>query len=385
MTESGPRVGVWLVGARGSVATTALVGAVALRTTAVEPVGMVTSQPAFSGAGLPPVDALVFGGHDVASTPLTKRAERLAYGGVIPAHLLGAVHDDLCTTEAHLRAAPSFTHSGRAAEAVRADLDQFRSEHGLERVVVVNVASTEAPFAKLPEHETLDALDAALRDGSAVMPPSSVYAYAALSAGFAYVDFTPSTGARLPALDELAHRQRTCYAGNDGKTGETLLKSALAPVFAQRSLRVRSWAGTNLLGGGDGENLADPDVAASKVDSKHKVLEQTLGHPVPGPVHIDYLPDMGDWKTAWDHISFEGFLGVRMAMQFTWQGCDSTLAAPLVLDLARLVARAAEVGEVGPLPALAFFFKDPVATDIYALPAQYDELVRWAATLGERG
>jgi myo-inositol-1-phosphate synthase len=99
-------------------------------------------------------------------------------------------------------------------------------------------------------------------------------------------------------------------------------------------------------------------------------------------LHIDYVPDLGEWKTAWDHISFEGFLGTRMTLQFTWQGCDSALAAPLVLDLARLTARAHMAGEVGPLGPLAFFFKDPVASSEHRLAQQYEDLRTWATQLG---
>jgi myo-inositol-1-phosphate synthase len=176
--------------------------------------------------------------------------------------------------------------------------------------------------------------------------------------------------------------RRLPWAGNDGKTGETLVKAALAPMFASRALLVRSWAGTNLLGGGDGATLADPAAAASKTASKQRSLGELLGYGVDGTTHIDYVPDLGDWKTAWDHVSFEGFLGVRMSLQFTWQGCDSALAAPLVLDLARLVARAHEIGEVGPVGAFGFFFKDPAGTAEHRLAAQYEALRGWAAHAG---
>ena len=111
-------------------------------------------------------------------------------------------------------------------------------------------------------------------------------------------------------------------------------------------------------------------------------MSQVLGYPVPGPLHIDNVPDLGEWKTAWDHVSFEGFLGTRMTLQFTWAGCDSALAAPLVLDLARLVARAHEVGRSGPLGALGFFFKDPVGAVTHSLEAQHAQLVEWATGLG---
>jgi myo-inositol-1-phosphate synthase len=154
-------------------------------------------------------------------------------------------------------------------------------------------------------------------------------------------------------------------------------------MFAQRALDVRAWSGTNLLGGGDGASLADPAAAAAKSAGKARVLTDTLGTTPEGEVHIDDVPALGDWKTAWDHIAFDGFLGTRMILQTTWQGCDSALAAPLVLDLARLTARAHETGRTGPLTELAFCFKDPMGDAPSALGDQYAELLRFASRLGE--
>jgi myo-inositol-1-phosphate synthase len=155
-------------------------------------------------------------------------------------------------------------------------------------------------------------------------------------------------------------------------------------MFATRALRVRSWASYNLLGGGDGRTLADPDAVASKTASKGAGLASMLGDDVGGPLHIDYVEDLGEWKTAWDHVSFEGFLGVKMSLQLTWTGCDSTLAAPLVLDLVRLVARAHEAGESGPLP-LGFFFKNPAGSDEHRLSRQWERLTEWCAELEAAG
>jgi myo-inositol-1-phosphate synthase len=169
-------------------------------------------------------------------------------------------------------------------------------------------------------------------------------------------------------------------AGSDGKTGETFMKSVLAPALGQRNLRVRSWAGMNILGGGDGATLSDPTHAQSKLNSKGKLLDEILGYPVEAPIHIEDVRDMGEWKTAWDHIVFEGFLGVRMKLQFTWEGCDSTLAAPLLLDLMRLMGLALERGERGTMSNLAFFFKDPAGTREHALHRQYEMLERWVAS-----
>jgi myo-inositol-1-phosphate synthase len=374
--------GVWLIGARGSVATTAVAGAAAVRAGLVPPTGCVTELPDFAEAHLPRLGDLVFGGHDIAGTALTKRAEQLLRSGVISAPLLEPVKADLAAADAEIRPGVRVPvedgDQAQAAAGLAADITAFRERHGLDRVVVINVASTEPPIAPDPAHESLASLTRALSRPD-VLPASSLYAYAALTAGCPYVDFTPSTGARLAAIDELAHREGLPYAGRDGKTGETLMKSALAPMFAQRALRVRSWSGTNLLGGGDGATLADPAAAAGKHASKELVVRETFGYPVDGEVHIDYVPDLGDWKTAWDHVLFEGFLGVRMTLQFTWQGCDSALAAPLILDLARLMARAHETGQSGPVTELAFFFKDPVGAADHALSSQYETLRRWAA------
>jgi myo-inositol-1-phosphate synthase len=380
------RVGVWLVGARGSVATTAVCGAAALRAGLVPPVGCVGELPDVARARLPGYADLVFGGHDLTDCPLDKRAEQLADGGVLPHGVLGSVRADLAAAEAEVR--PGYDGAAErsqraAATALAGDLRDFRERLRLRRVVVVNVASTERRSEPHPAAGSLAALERALDAGEPALPPSALYAYAAFRAGCPFVNFTPSVGARLLALDQLARAARLPWAGSDGKTGETLVKSALAPMFAARALRVRSWAGTNLLGGGDGANLADPDAAASKLAAKSRVLSTVLDQPVVEPLHIDYVPDLGDWKTAWDHVSFDGFLGVRMSLQFTWQGCDSALAAPLVLDLARLLARAHEVGEVGPVGAFGFFFKDPVGTAEHRLEAQYDELCAWAARVGQ--
>ncbi|GGO87622.1 inositol-3-phosphate synthase [Wenjunlia tyrosinilytica] len=374
------RTGIWLVGARGSVATTAVVGAAAVGTGAAPPTGCVSEHDDFREVALPGLGELVFGGHDVARTPLPKRAEQLMEAGVIPHGLADLVREDLVRADAEIRPGVTAEAEDQAAAVatVVADLEEFKRRGNLERVVVVNVSSTEPPPTAHPAHSTVRALRRALASGEPVLPVSSVYAMAAFLAGCPYVDFTPSCGARLPALVELAHERGVPCAGSDGKTGETLVKSVLAPMFARRALRVRSWSGTNLLGGGDGAALADPARAAGKVDSKARVLAEVLGEPVEGGVHIHHVPDLGEWKTAWDHITFEGFLGTRMTMQFTWQGCDSSLAAPLVLDLARLMALAHSRGVHGPVPELAFFFKDPVAGGEHALEQQYAQLVRWA-------
>ncbi|MFJ8357868.1 inositol-3-phosphate synthase [Streptomyces sp. NPDC093984] len=361
------RLGVWLIGARGSVATTVVAGCAAVTAGLHSPTGMVTETPVFADSGLPALSSLVFGGHDTVDCPLPKRAEALAAGGVLPPGLPSAVAAELAAADREIRPGGPLPGDTRDEEqligAFAADIQDFVRRRGLARAVVVNVASTE-PAA------TGDRL-----------PPSSLYAAAALRAGCPYVNFTPSTGLHHPALAPTAAASGLPYAGRDGKTGQTLLRSVLGPMFAQRALTVRAWSGTNLLGGGDGASLADPAAAAAKNAGKERVLADTLGAGVEGEVHIDDVPALGDWKTAWDHVAFDGFLGARMVLQTIWQGCDSALAAPLVLDLARLTLRAHESGLSGPLTDLGFYFKDPVGDGPSALGEQYAALTGFARLL----
>jgi myo-inositol-1-phosphate synthase len=363
------RVGVWLIGARGSVATTVVAGCAALTAGLHPPVGLVTETPVFAGAGLPPLTSLVFGGHDTLDCPLPKRAEALAAGGVLPPGLPAAVASELAAADREIRPggpAPGDTRGqDELIAAFVADIGDFVRRCGLTRAVVVNVASTEPPAT------------------GSTLPPSSLYAAAALRAGCPYVNFTPSAGLHHPALAAAAEAGGLPYAGRDGKTGQTLLRCVLGPMFTQRALDVRAWSGTNLLGGGDGAALADPGAAAAKNAGKERVLADTLATIPEGEVHIDDVPALGDWKTAWDHIAFDGFLGTRMILQTIWQGCDSALAAPLVLDLARLVARAQEAGLSGPLGELGFYFKDPVGDGPSALGEQYAALTGFASRLRE--
>ncbi len=379
------KTGVWFVGARGSVAATSVVGALAVRAGLAGPTGLVSELPEVARAGLPPLSDLVFGGHDIAETSLPKRIEELAAGGVLPHHLPAVLADELAEVDGWIRPGVrgSEVSQRQAAAGIEADVRAFRDAHKLDQMVVVDVSSTEPPAPDSADLATLAALEGALDAGRSPLPASSLYAYAAFRSGCPVVAFTPSPGPRLPALTELAAERGLPWAGSDGKTGETLLKSALAPMFATRALRVRSWASVNLLGGGDGRTLADPANAVSKTETKGQGLATILGHPVDGPMHIDFVPDLGDWKTAWDHVSFEGFLGTRMSFQFTWAGCDSALAAPLVLDLVRLAARAHEAGEVGPVEEFGFFFKNPADSDEHRLAAQWDALASWCARLAE--
>jgi myo-inositol-1-phosphate synthase len=371
--------GVWLIGARGSVAVTSAVGAAALRAGLTEPFGSVTHL--LDNPSLPAFGDLVFGGHDVVCVPLEKKVESLVAAGVMPARISHALGTEITALQDRIRPVPAAATQRETAALIAQDITKFQDEFALDRVVVINVSSTEPVPAPNAAFDSLEALEAAL--SGQVLPSSALNAYAAFLAGCPFVDFTPSTGARLPALHEMALQRGLPYGGRDGKTGETLVKSVLAPMFAMRNLRVRTWAGTNLLGGGDGANLADPAANAAKAGSKQRVLAETLGYQPQGSSHIEFVDDIGDFKTAWDLITFTGFLGIGMRMEFTWHGCDSALAAPLVLDIARLTAAAHAAGRSGPLTELAFFFKDPIGDVPHALHDQFAMLARFAGDLAD--
>lgn len=386
------RTGLWLVGARGSVATTATLGLAAIADGRAAPTGCVTVSEPFASAPLPAFGDLVVGGHDISDVSMVKHAEQLVEAGMIAPRLLTAAHAALERADAEVR--PGYTaHPAEgapresqqaAAERLAADIVDFRERHGLARVVVVDLVSTEPLPEPGPELSDRELLRAALADPErAVLPPSSVTAYAALLAGAPFAEFTPSASMHLPVLLELAAERGVPVAGQDGKTGQTWLRTILAPAFAARGLRVLSWAGANLLGGGDGATLADPEAVQSKLASKSRGLQDLTGSQVT-PLHIDNVPDLGDIKVAWDHVHVEGFLGSRLTLQTTWSAYDSMLAAPLVLDLARLLALADAAGYGGPVPELGFFFKDPWGSDVHDFAAQTVALADWVREAAAR-
>lgn len=395
------RVGVWLIGARGSISATVVAGHAAMMAGEATPVGLVTARPPFVEADLPTLDRLVFGGHEIRGGRLLDEARTVLAGCGVPG-LADRHAEALDAVDAHIR--PGVVRGGgqaigdldelhadpatdaEAVARIQRDIEDFRRAVDAERVVVVNVASTEPPAAPHPSWADPDALRRAMRGPDSVLPPSALYAFAALDAGHGYVNFTPSVGSRVPALMRIAEERGAVHAGADGKTGETLVKSVLSELFVRRNLRVLSWFGQNILGNMDGAVLDNPANKATKLHSKDHLIARILGPEVQSRVGIDYVPSLGETKIAWDHIHFEGFLGGRMSLQFVWSAADSLLAAPLVLDLVRLAVFAAERGESGVLDALAPFFKDPMGTDEQRLISQDEAMLRWLkASPGESG
>ena len=386
------RVGVWLIGARGSIATLTIASQIAIHRGLAGTIGMVTERPEFQSVDLTSINDMVFGGHDIRDINLLKSAKH-----ILPAcgvhHLYDQIVCDLEAVDRNIRpgivrsCGPSIdsiaNHTAEtssdleAIRLVRKDLDAFKIEKSIDHLVVVNIASTEQTVQPNVAWEHLVDLKEALFDGSSILPSSSLYAYAALSGGDAFVNFTPSLGSRIGALEELAEECGAVHAGSDGKTGETLIKSVLVELFLRRNLRVLSWFGENILGNDDGRVLLDPLHKATKIRTKDQLLKKILEYPLETAVNIDFVESLGEWKIAWDYVHFEGFLGSKMNLQFTWSGCDSLLAAPLVLDLVRLCEFAQRRKERGILTTLSPFFKDPMGLNEQRFISQDETLLTW--------
>jgi myo-inositol-1-phosphate synthase len=395
------KIGVWLIGAKGGVASTAIVGLIALQKRLIAECGLVSALPQFRDIGLVPWEQLAVAGHEIRRSPLADEAQKLAADNrIISAELISQCRPELDAIDQRIRpgmilnAGPAIAALAdvdippsetprQAIERLRKDMADFVQSARLAHLVVVNVASTEPGVAAKSLPPTWAETDRLLDDPqNCPLPASSLYAIAALGAGYSHINFTPSLGAGCPAIDELARHSNASHYGCDGKTGETLLKSVLAPMFAHRNLGVLSWVGHNIFGNMDAKVLSDPANKQSKVASKGHILGPILGYQPNSLVSIEYLSDLGDWKTAWDHIHFSGFLGVPMTLQCIWQGCDSILAAPLVLDMVRFAELAHRRGHVGQMTFLASFFKSPYGVSEHRFDRQFQMLEQWAEKKG---
>lgn len=400
------RIGIWIIGARGGVSTTLACGLIALKKKLCPSFGLVSELPRFANLDLVEWRDIAIGGHEIRSTSLFDEARQLhEVSRVIDENLLTRCKTDLQKIDGNIRPGTLFNvgpmiesladpklqkDKGKESprqivDRLRADMEQFAADNKLDQVIVLNLSSTEPvpPGAEFPSDWA--SLKKTLRSKTKCqLPASSIYAIAALESGFPYVNFTPSLGSSLEAIQELAIINDTCHMGHDGKTGETLMKSALAPMFAYRHLNVMSWVGHNIFGNMDGKVLDDPRNKQTKVASKDRLLHQILGYSPQTLVGIEYIESLGDWKTAWDHIHFQGFLGTPMVLQFTWQGSDSILAAPLALDLVRFTDRAYRNGDRGLLEFLSSFFKSPIGVEENDFVRQFEMLESWADEVSEK-
>lgn len=401
MSQTSRRVGVAIVGLGGAVATTAVAGMELLRMGAVAMDGLplagleVHGASVESATGMVPYSALVFGGWDLDGSDLRKAAE---VHGVLDSHQLEAASGLSAITPWPAAGDASFcrnvtggnvvlAETRRAqAEVIRADLRRFREEESLDGLVVVNLASTERwPDLSARALQTIEEFETGLDTDDPAITPAMVYAYAAIAEGAGYVNFTPSLAADVPALVAFAEDRTVPLAGKDGKTGQTMMKTALAPVFRSRALTVEGWYSTNILGNRDGLALEDPDSLTSKLQTKGSVLDSILGYPVEDHVvRIDYYRPRGDQKEAWDAIDLVGFLGQPMQIKVNFQCRDSILAAPLAIELARLADLAQQRGQGGVQEHLGWFFKAPMSPDgstpEHALQRQEQILLDWIAS-----
>lgn len=264
------------------------------------------------------------------------------------------------------------------AQQVMKDIEDFKAKNNCSRVVVIWCGSTEIYYESTAIHETLAAFEQALLDDDKLISPSMIYAYAALKLGVPYVNGAPNLTVDTPALVELSKLTDTPIAGKDFKTGQTLMKTILAPGLAARSLGVSGWFSTNILGNRDGLVLDDPDNFKTKEVSKLGVLEDIL-KPESNPelygdlyhkIRINYYPPHGDNKESWDNIDIFGWLGYKMQIKINFLCRDSILAAPIALDLALFIDLAKRAHMSGVQEWLSFYLKSPQTAP--GLPAEND-------------
>jgi myo-inositol-1-phosphate synthase len=379
-------VGVLFVGAMGATASTTMAGAMLMaRGWASEEYG-VTDSESFESLSLPGVSDMRFGGWDLVSGNLGSAVR--ANGVVtIPAEAATALEEvefwpglrtslDIPTEEAHADS-PVFATCADAVEAVADRIRRFRRGLSLGEVVVVYTASPPSLSQDAPKNLAVDEL-LALKgtDYEAQVPSAVAYALGAVEAGAHFVDFTPSPTLEFRAVHELAERRGVRLAGRDGSTGQTMLKLTMGEVFKRRSLRVKSWYSTNVLGNHDGLILQLNGHRELKMSDKMDGLAALLGYDdFDHHVTIDYVPHFGDNKESWDAISLKGWLGSRAELRINWRGQDSFLAAPLLLDLIRLIATSGPKDYVGLQEHLGFFFKRPLGRQGVELSRLFDELV----------
>ena len=276
------------------------------------------------------------------------------------------------------------------AEQVRADIRAFKEEHGLARLVMIWCGSTEIFMTPTPEHQSVAAFEAAMDSNADSISSSMIYAYAALKEGIPYANAAPNLSADIPALDQLALDNGSPVAGKDLKTGQTLIKTIVAPGLKARLIGVSGWYSTNILGNRDGEVLDDPESFKTKEESKKSVLDYIL-QPELYPdlyddlchvVRINYYPPRGDNKEGWDNIDLVGWLGYPMQLKINFLCRDSILAAPIVLDLVLFLDLARRAGMSGVQEWLSFYFKSPVhAPGLYPEHDLFIQLMKLKNTL----
>ncbi len=383
MTDNSARKLRILTPGLGAVSTTLMAGVMLARKGLGKPVGSLTEYGDIDGVPLndlvTSLDDIEFGAWDIFDESAYEVAARS--GVLSPAHL-AAVEDDLRAIRplpgvfdpVWVQALAHADHIKRGdnlmelADQLTADIEAFRAAG--ERLVMISCMSTEAYLEPTDVHADLASFERGLKNNDPAISPSQVYAYAAIRAGVPYANGAPSLSVDVPALVEMAEIHGVPIAGKDFKTGQTLIKTILAPGLKSRRLGIRGWFSTNILGNRDGEVLDHPDNFRSKEVSKLGVLDSLLA-PEQNPdlygnitheVRINYYPPRGDDKEGWDNIDIFGWLDYPMQIKVDFLCRDSILAAPIVLDLARLMDLANRNGRGGVQDFLGYYFKSPQPT-----------------------
>jgi len=369
-------LGIMIIGIGGAVASTAVAGIELLKRKEIGTEGLpLTALPENLTGGLADYKDLVFTGWDmnddnlaVAATThnvLTLQQFHAVSEELQAAKPLAAVcNSEFCRNIEGNNVIVADNHNF-CIETIREDIRRFKNERGVVRVVMINLASTESYIDKdSSTFATLEDFEKAIDENSAEISPAMLYAYAAIGEGVGYGNFTPSVGADIPALVEYAQEKGVPIAGKDGKTGQTFIKTVIAPGLKGRALKVDGWFSTNILGNRDGLALSHPDSLKSKITTKGSVLDDILGYKVEDHlVDIHYYRPRGDNKEAWDNIDLIGFMGQPMQLKINFLCKDSILAAPLVIEIARLLDYAQRCGMGGVQEQLSVFFKLPQVAD----------------------
>jgi myo-inositol-1-phosphate synthase len=407
------KLGVLLVGL-GAVSTTTIAGTIAVRRGLAQPIGSLTQMgtirlgkrtegraPAIKAfVPLASLDDIVFGGWDIFDENCYDAATT---AGVLERNLLEQIKPELekivpmpavFDRRYVKRLDGPNVKKGRnkkdLAEQLRADIQRFKRDNGCSRVVLVWCGSTEIFLTESPAHQSIDAFERALEANDESIPSSMIYAYAALQEGIPYANAAPNLSADVPALLQLAQQNGSPVAGKDLKTGQTLIKTIIAPGLKSRLIGVEGWYSTNILGNRDGEVLDDPESFKTKEESKKSVLDYIL-QPNLYPdlykdlchvVRINYYPPRGDNKEGWDNIDIFGWLGYKMQLKINFLCRDSILAAPIVLDTALFLDLAHRVGMSGIQEWLSFYFKSPMhAPGLYPEHDLFIQLMKLKNTL----
>jgi myo-inositol-1-phosphate synthase len=409
------RLGVLLVGL-GAVSTTVIAGVEAVRRGLSKPIGSITQMNTIrlgkrtdsrtplvkDFVPLADLDDIVFGAWD----PIPDDAyESARHCGVLRPEDLEPIADFMKSIKPMTAAfdkayvkkldgtnVKTGANKMELAEQLREDMRRFKEENGCDRLVIVWAASTEIFLTPGPVHDTVESLEQAMRDNDQAIAPSMLYAWAALQEGVPFANGAPNLTVDLPAMLELAKRNGVPICGKDFKTGQTLIKTILAPGLKARMLGLAGWFSTNILGNRDGEVLDDPESFKTKEESKLGVLEHIL-QPDMYPdlygdmyhkVRINYYPPRGDNKEGWDNIDIFGWMGYPMQIKIDFLCRDSILAAPIVLDLALFLDLSRRAGLHGVQEWLSFYFKSPQTTpglypehDVFIQHWKLKNTLRW--------